>query len=182
MLATAWLVPPAPFAIRVYVVEADGVTEREPEDGTTPRPSMVMSVALLVFQFKTADWPCWMLLGAADKVAVGAGGGSGGVAGCATFASFLLLHATRRKAAVNIRIRREDLRLTMGSSSEANSPLFAFELCSSFARPPRTECRKTASHRQQADFFEEEVNSGEQRHAAGLRTLSFSGRAMNLQK
>jgi hypothetical protein len=89
----------------------------------------MMSVALVVCQVNTVDWPCWMLSGVADNVAVGAGGGGGGATGWATLPIFLLLQAAKRSTAVNANKRKEELnlRLSMGSSSEKASR-FSFEL------------------------------------------------------
>src|SRR5262249_61103631 len=101
MRALAWLVPPDPFATRVYVRDVTGVTEREPDDGSTPSPSMVMSVALVVCHVNTVDCPCWILSGVADRVAVGAGGGGGGGTGWGSLAVFLLLQSAIKDAAVN---------------------------------------------------------------------------------
>jgi hypothetical protein len=74
---------------------------------------MLMSVALLVCHDKTDDCPCWTTSGLAESVAVGAGGAGGGTAGCATWAVFLVLQATRKHSAVITRIRVQDLKLRL---------------------------------------------------------------------
>ena len=77
-------------------MEVSGVTWREPEAGSVPRPAMVISLALLVSHVKTAVWPCWITLGFAAIVAVGATGG--GAAGGVTLATFLLQPANENSA------------------------------------------------------------------------------------
>ena len=84
--ADASSVPPAPLAVKWYVVDSFGDTVWEPFAGTAPMPSMETSVAFVVCQASEADPPAWMLLGLTDIEAVGAGGGGGGGGGAgATF-------------------------------------------------------------------------------------------------
>ncbi len=66
-------------------MESAGVTWREPLGSTVPTPSMVTSVAFWVCQVRVVDWPFSMLLGLADREAVGAGGGGGGGGGGVSF-------------------------------------------------------------------------------------------------
>lgn len=69
-----------------------GDTDREPLVLTSPMPwSMETLVAPVVVQDSVADWPLSIVVGLADRVAVGAtaGGGGGGGGGGATGAFFL---------------------------------------------------------------------------------------------
>jgi hypothetical protein len=73
-VAVAVVVPPAPVAVNVYVVVAVGVTVTAPEAETVPMPlSIVTVLALVVFQVRVELWPEVMVVGLAEKVAVGAG-------------------------------------------------------------------------------------------------------------
>ena len=55
--AVACCVPPAPFAVKVYVVESDGVTDCDPLACTAPTPSMLTSVAFVVCQLSVVACP-----------------------------------------------------------------------------------------------------------------------------
>jgi hypothetical protein len=74
-IAVAVCVPPAPFAVRVYVVESAGVTLSDPL-GCTATPSMLTSVALLVCQVNVVDSPLLIVPGLTESEAVGAGVGA----------------------------------------------------------------------------------------------------------
>ena len=90
--AVAVAVPPSPLAVRVYVVDELGDTDRDPLVLTSPIPwSMETLVAPVVVQDNVEDWPLSIVVGLADSVAVGAaaGGGGGGGGGGATGAFFL---------------------------------------------------------------------------------------------
>ena len=73
-IAVAVCVPPAPFAVKVYVVESVGVTLSDPL-GCTATPSMLTSVALLVCQVNVVDPPLLIVPGLTESEAVGAGVG-----------------------------------------------------------------------------------------------------------
>lgn len=64
-------------------------------------PSIDTSVASDVFQVREADCPCWIVVGSAVKLAVGAGGGGGGGggAGATFFLQAALIKRTLAKAA-----------------------------------------------------------------------------------
>jgi len=79
--AVAVCVPPAPFAVNVYVVDSAGETCCDPFACTAPTASMLTSVALVVCHVKVADWPLSMASGFAVNVALGAGAGGGGGGG-----------------------------------------------------------------------------------------------------
>ena len=73
-------------------MEELGDTDREPLVLTSPMPwSMETLVAPVVVHESVEDWPLSIVLGLADRVAVGAdaGGGGGGGGGGATGAFFL---------------------------------------------------------------------------------------------
>jgi len=76
--ALACAVPPAPFAVSLYVTEEAGVTCREPLAETVPSPSMLTLEALVVCHVSVTDWPLSIDAGMAVRVAVGTAGGSGG--------------------------------------------------------------------------------------------------------
>lgn len=72
-------VPPAPVAVNVYCVVADGDTFMDPEAATEPMPwLMEIDVAFVVVQVRVAEFPAVMVTGDADSVAIGAAGGSAG--------------------------------------------------------------------------------------------------------
>jgi hypothetical protein len=76
IVAEQLILPPWPVATRLYVVVWDGVTVREPPGETGPMPwSSTTLVALLVVQLRLDTPPCWMLVGLARSVQVGACGG-----------------------------------------------------------------------------------------------------------
>src|SRR5213594_3879225 len=96
--AVASCVPPAPLAVRRYVVESSGVTAFEPLVSTGPMPSILTSVALVVCQVRVVDCPFCTESGFAEREAVGAGGaGGGGGGGGAAF----FLHALTIRIALN---------------------------------------------------------------------------------
>src|SRR5580704_295631 len=68
-----WAVPPAPWAVAVYVVVVLGVTLVEPLAGNAPSPGMLTEVALVVVQLRTAVAPLAIVLGLALKEIVGGG-------------------------------------------------------------------------------------------------------------
>src|ERR1700684_3488218 len=70
----ASVVPPSPLAVRWKLVELEGETVWVPLATTSPRPSMVMTVAFWVRQLRTTDWPRSMARGSAVMLAVGAEG------------------------------------------------------------------------------------------------------------
>src|SRR5262249_31855106 len=112
---------------------------------------MVISVALLVCQLKTVDWPCCMVSGVADRAAVGAAGG-GGVAGCSTFAIFLPLQETRRRAAVNVNIRKEKLRLKVAMVPPERRIRLSLLIALGFqVQQPRMDAAETVSLGRQHD-------------------------------
>jgi len=76
--ALACAVPPAPFAVSLYVTEEAGVTCCEPLAETAPSPSMLTLEALVVCHVSVTDWPLSIDAGTAVRVAVGAVGGSAG--------------------------------------------------------------------------------------------------------
>src|SRR5207253_11292038 len=83
--AVAVCVPPAPLAVKVYVVESEGLTCCEPLGCTAPTLSMLTSVAFVVCQVSVEDCPLSIASGLAVRLAVGAaggGGGGGGGGGC----------------------------------------------------------------------------------------------------
>src|SRR5581483_465716 len=95
--AVAVCVPPAPFAVSVYVVESVGVTCCEPFGCTAPTPlSMLTSVAFVVCQVSVVDAPLSTVSGLAVSDAVGASGGGGGGGGGGTV---FLWHAPRKMIA-----------------------------------------------------------------------------------
>jgi hypothetical protein len=53
--AVAWIIPPVPFAVSVYVVEPEGVRLRVPLGVTAPRESMLTSVEFFVLQLSCTD-------------------------------------------------------------------------------------------------------------------------------
>src|SRR5208283_1767877 len=101
--AVASCVPPAPFAIRWYVVEVAGETWREPLVSTGPMPSMLTSVAPVVCHVRVVDSPALIVLGFAASEAVGACavGGAGGGGGGNFFA-----HALRNMIVPSANTRR----------------------------------------------------------------------------
>src|SRR5271155_2193845 len=124
--AVACCVPPAPFAVKVYVVESDGVTDCEPLACTAPTPSMLTSVALLVCHVRVVDCPCRTVFGFAVSEAVGAaGGGGGGGGGGGVF----LWQAPRNRTA-----------------PKANTSVIHFILCC-FTFPPCVNARRCPSTR-----------------------------------
>src|SRR5271156_7241818 len=81
----ASVVPPSPLAVRWKLVEVAGETVWVPLALTWPMPSMVTTLALVVRQLRTTDWPRSMAVGSAVMEAVGgatggavAAGGGGG--------------------------------------------------------------------------------------------------------
>jgi len=75
--ALACAVPPAPFAVRLYVIVEAGVSCREPL-AETANPSMLTLEALVVRQVSVIDWPWSIIPGRAVRAAVGAVGGAAG--------------------------------------------------------------------------------------------------------
>lgn len=73
-VAVAWVVPPDPVAVNVYVVVLLGVTFFEALKSTLPIPWMLTLVALVVFQVSVLDCPGSTAVGLAEKVTVGASG------------------------------------------------------------------------------------------------------------
>jgi len=92
-LAVAALVPPGPFAVRVYVIvsstgpnvggvnDSVGFTCIEPFRETGPIPSMATSVASVVDQLSVTGWPFLISAGLTSRKASGDGGGGGGGGG-----------------------------------------------------------------------------------------------------
>ncbi len=81
-LAWATVFPPAPVALAWYVVEADGLTVRFPEDSTVPTPlSIVTFVALLEVHERVVDCPASIASGDTVRETVGAGATASGGAG-----------------------------------------------------------------------------------------------------
>jgi len=95
----------------VYVVEPAGVTEREPEDETTPTPSIEMVSALVVFHVSSVDCPWLITFGLAANVAVGTAGGGGD--GGTTLATFLLHAPSNKRTAVMLANRKLSTALRM---------------------------------------------------------------------
>src|SRR5277367_6767717 len=124
--AVACCVPPAPFAVSVYVVESAGVTCCEPLACTAPTPSMLTSVAFAVCQVRVVACPFWMVFGFAVSEAVGAGGGGGGGGGGG---AVFLWQAPRNRMAPN-----------------ANTSVVHFILCC-FTFPPCVNARRCPSTR-----------------------------------
>ncbi len=82
--ASATAVPPGPFALALYVTEADGLIFRLPADSTVPMPlSIVTLVAFEDFQDRFVDWPFSIADGDAlsDIVGEGAAGSGAGASG-----------------------------------------------------------------------------------------------------
>jgi len=71
------------------VIELVGLTVRDPDAATVPRPSILIWSAFVVCHVSYVDCPCEMMSGLADKAAVGVAGGGGGEGGIA-LATFLL--------------------------------------------------------------------------------------------
>jgi hypothetical protein len=103
------VLPPAPLAVSVYVVELTGDTCWLPLACTAPTPwSIDMFVAAATVHRSVADWPRWMVVGSAVKLsmrggwAFGAGGGGGasttGGGGGGAAATFFLHPAAASKS------------------------------------------------------------------------------------
>jgi hypothetical protein len=74
-VAAAVTVPPAPVAVKVYSVVADGVTLTDPDAATAPMPLSIATVeAFSVVHDNVAVLPAATVAGEAVRVAVGTGG------------------------------------------------------------------------------------------------------------
>src|ERR1019366_4141844 len=72
-VAVPVIVPPGPFAVSVYVVVSVGCTVVDPDTGCDPTPlSIEIVVALDDVQVSVDDCPSVIVVGNAEKVAVGA--------------------------------------------------------------------------------------------------------------
>jgi len=65
------VVPPVPVQDPVYVVDCDGETDVEPEVPTDPIPEMVQLVALVDDHDNVDEFPCAIVDGESESVAVG---------------------------------------------------------------------------------------------------------------
>jgi hypothetical protein len=119
-------VPPAPLAVKRYVVDWVGDTVCEPLAGTAPTPSIETSVALVVCQFSEADPPTRMSVGSTEIEAVGAGGGGGrgGGAGATFFLQAPNIMMAPRATAVTKYFDRCVILNFSYQCKKSSSPLF----------------------------------------------------------
>src|SRR5207245_988682 len=102
------------LAVRWKLVELEGEAVCVPLAGTSPTPSMVTTVAPVVRQLRTTDWPRSIATGSAVRVAVGAAAGVAGMGPRVlgfTALSFLWQPVTAPRAAAKATIVRALRRL-----------------------------------------------------------------------